>query len=331
MQYNLKTDELCLLYPEMLTSPRPYSNVSEYCLRDGDFVSKYLYARGIVDEMSDYELLSAVVEVLDRDTASFASRRIRTAINELCETDTSGMPAETIWELSARILDERARESIFDFDLDLLGVPMNDSLPESIGNTRILPVSCPFGVKSFDLSRIAMIDCRTNIEKEIDESSSVAIFFKGFEFAVPNEYTATKSLEKLQDGMKMTDKERPILLSQLCRSLILKCSVEGKRFMAFMPSSPDVRAMGEFARLIEYADDTIRSGRLDITVFAPDAVGLCFAQSLSRTRYKKITAETGICGNGCGCADVGHASYWGADTLNIKRASLSSTPAYIGK
>jgi hypothetical protein len=237
------------------------------------------------------------------------------------------MTAEEIWSLSARILDEKSADEILGVNVDEIGLPYSDKLPDRIGNAGVKRVACPFGIKGMELDTHAV----EGIERSLSASDSAAVFFGGFEFAIPNEYAAQKAAERLAGGGKLSHKEAPILASQLCRELAIRCADEGRELMAFMPPSPDVRSMGEFAAFLDYADGAIKRGRLNITVFASDAVGYCFANSVSAKKYKKITAETGICGNGCGCAGDEDAAYWGVDALNVKRASLASSPAFIGK
>ena len=61
--------------------------------------------------------------------------------------------------------------------------------------------------------------------------------------------------------------------------------------MFFLPSAPDVRSMGELEAFLEYIDGAMRENKLKITVFAPDAVGLCCASGVASTKYKKITEK----------------------------------------
>ena len=334
MEEIVKVDRLCLLPTDKLRSMRPYSNISEYCLRDGDAIEKYFLSRGEkceIDAMSDFELLSRTVELLADDKATFVSHRIRDAFNELCLVDTFEMAAEEIWSLSAEILDKMGACEIFDLKADEIGLPYSENMPKRIGNTAVKAVACPFGAKKFDLETWIARCGAEETEKALLSSDSVAIFFGGFEFATPNEYAAQRAIERLSSGGRLSHKESPILGSQLCRELALRCASEGKELMAFMPSSPDVRSMGEFAAFLDYVDGALRNDSLNVTVFASDAVGFCFANSITSKVYKKITAETGICGNGCGCAGKEDAEYWGVDALGVKRASLSSSPAFIGK
>ncbi len=307
-------------------------------MRDGDAVRRYLAARGIdVDSgnLSDYELFATVFEQIRTESDSFAARRIKGAIDGLFGFDTSVLSVDEIWTRSALVLDGKNAESLFLCDLETLGMPVipwiNEELPKAVGKTAIVPKYCPFGISGFDLDSTVKLasDVRHG---EIDPScSSVAVFCKGFEFEEPNEYVANKAEEKLREGRTASKKERAILSAQLLRKLTLNCADREKRLMVFLPSAPDVHSMGEFNRFLEYIDGVIRTEKLSITVYAPDAVGLCFALGLASLPYKKITADTGICGNGCGCAEAEAAAYWGADLTRLKRASLSSTPAFIGK
>ena len=168
------------------------------------------------------------------------------------------------------------------------------------------------------------------IESELDRTRHAAVFVAGFEFEKPNDYTASTAYEKLTAGVGLSDRERRVLSSQLCRRILLNAAENGQTVMVFLPSAPDVYSMGEWARLLDYIDITIKTGHLSVTLFAPDAVGLCFASSLVG-RYKKITADTGVCGSGCGAPLEEAARYWGIDKLPLKRASLSQSPAYVGQ
>lgn len=337
MNTEIKQDMLSLLNTEKLFSSRPYSNISEYCLRDGDAVKRFISSQvstADIDTVSDYELLVLTLEAMRKNKKAFVSKRIRQTLDCLCETDTEDMTAEEIWLKSSNVLDRKKAENLFSFDLDLIGIPAspncNDRLPNFIGKTKVISVACPFGTAYFDISKSAEI--KYNVYDTVASAHDcTAIFIKDFAFEEPNEYVAQKSYEKLCERKKLLDKEQAILSSQLVRKIILNCAKEGKELMLFVPAAPYLHSMCDLAKLLDYADSIIKEGNLRASIFASDAVGLCFASSVSAKQYKKITAAPGICGNGCGCAGEEDASYWGADSLALKRASLSSTPAFIGK
>lgn len=333
-----RNDMLCRLSFEELNAKRPYSNISEYCLRDNASLTVYLSAKGVradLDSCSDYELLSTFLKCAEQDGEAFVVNRIRGAIDSVCGGGTRGMSAEELWQASTEALARKSADELWNINADRLGIPRLPedkvkSLPTKIGKTYLSAVSCPFGTTCFDIE-LASKGCRYEEIESLAFGDSVAIFANGFEFEEPNEYVAGKAHEKLVGRKTLSDRERRVLGSQLCRRIMLAASKNEAPIMILLPTAPDVHSMGEISRMLDYLDEVPRAGRLDITLFGADAVGLCFAQAVASRGYKKITAATGICGSGCGCAGAEDAEYWGADSLHLKKASLSTTPAFIGQ
>lgn len=331
-------DMLCLLTAEKLNSTRPFSNITEYCLGDGNAVRSYLATRGdgeAPNDISDFDLFDRLWKHVRKDKGSFIADSVVRAIDALVGYDASSMSAEEIWSRSADVLETKSGSELFSFDLASLGVAVlpfyaNKALPDKIGETEIFPVICPLGTECFDISYAIRSTDYDGIASLVEGVDRVALFAGGFEFEEPNEYTARMAYEKLEAGKGLSDREKRVLASQIARIIFLNCAEAKKEVMVFLPPSPDVTSMGEYARLLGYADKVITKGYLTVTNFARDAVGLCFAASLEANEYKNITADTGICGNGCGTPDDNAAVYWGIEAFSTKRASLSSTPAFVG-
>lgn len=332
-------DMLCLLTAEKLNSTRPFSNITEYCLGDGNAVRSYLAMRGdreIPNDISDFDLFDRLWKHARTDKGSFVADSVIRAINALVGCDASAMSAEEIWSRSADLLDTKSGSDVFSFDLASLGVAVlpsdvNKALPDKIGETDIFPVVCPLGTECFDVSYAVGATDYDGIASLVEGVDRVALFGDGFVFEEPNEYTARVAYEKLAEGKGLSDREKRVLASQIARIILLNCAEAKKEVMVFLPPSPDVTSMGEYAKLLGYADKVITKGHLTVTNFARDAVGLCFAASIEAVSYKNIAADTGICGNGCGIPDDNAAVYWGVEAFPTKRASLSSTPAFIGR
>ena len=96
----------------------------------------------------------------------------------------------------------------------------------------------------------------------------------------------------------------------------------------FLPLAPDVRSMGEVAVLLDYIDES--NIRVNVTIYAGDAVSLCMAQAIVEKKYKNITAATGLSGNGSSIFKENIANCWGTDCSSIeRRASLAKTAAHL--
>ena len=334
----IKQDLISLLPIEKLKVTRPFSNITEYCLGDKSASEDFLAACGMHEKraLSDFERFREVWNEAVRRRESRFGSVLHQAVSELLGTDAHTLSPEEIWSLSADILDNLGADKLFSFDLDLLGVALSpgqrsDSLPLRLGKTELCPVACPLGLSRFDPLPSIRLKGYRDFESLWEGYDSVAIFAKAFVYREPNEYVAMKAYKKLSNAQSLSNTESEVLNSQLCRIVTHSCARKNKSLMIVLPTAPDVTSMGECARLLEYIDGTIREGRLFVTIFAPDAVGLCFAMSIAAREFKNITAVTGICGNGCGTPNDECAEYWGVKSLPIARASLASTPAFIGK
>lgn len=325
-----KEDRLCLLNPELLRSPYPFSNITEYCLGDRSIILSYLRLRAVdVDGLfSDYDLFCAVWNEIKNDS-SHTAHSIRSSIERLIGEIDNNMSADQVWTAAADLFSQEKKLSVPNLGrLGIAVLPGQDValMPERLCNTELVPVICPFGKTNFDYKMIRQRD----VGELLRGYESVAVFAMGLEFEQPNQYMSDRAEEKLAVGQKLTDKEKRILSSQLFRAVALECSERKKELMIFLPPSPHISSMGELCKTLDYIDGVLTGESLRITVFAGDAVSMCFAASLKGKGYKKITAATGLCGNGCGLPDESCAKYWGIDEFPASRASLANSPAYIG-
>ena len=326
-------DRLCLMSKESYFSLRPFSNIFEYCFGDRDAVLSYLVLRGrdVAPLRSDFELFKAVWDE-SAESGSSVAMSIKNAVEGLLGNNICAMGAEEVWSAAADILSEKTGKTLFLPDLDEIGIAVlpNENavwIPDVLGSAKTVPTVCPFGTVRFDAEYFP-IHCSAS--SVIERFTRVAVFAKGYIFEEPNEYIALRTAEKLSLGQKVSNRESNLLSSQLFRSVAIGCAREGKELMLFLPPAPDVISMGQLASMLEYLDATAGSDTLSVTIFACDAVGICFASSLMERKYKKITAVTGLSGNGCGIPDESYAGYWGLDRFPIIKASLSRTPAFIG-
>lgn len=325
-----KEDKLCLLNPDLIHSEYPFSNITEYCLGDREAVLSYLRCREVsVDKLySDYNLFCAVWNEIKKDS-SFTACSIKSSVERLLDVTVDNMSAESAWSIAAELLLQKKNLAVS--HLDRVGIAVlprqnTDVLPKSLGSAELVPVICPLGISHFDHKMIRQSDIREGLRG----FESAAVFAMGFEFEEPNEYVAKKAEDKLSVGQKLTDKERRILSSQLLRAVVIECASQKKELMIFLPPSPCVSSMGEVDKALDYIDGVLGVDHLLLTVFACDAVSICFAASLKGKDYKNITAAIGLCGNGCGLPDERSAEYWGIGGFPIAKASLARSPAYIG-
>ena len=334
--YNIKEDMLCLLSAESISSMSSLSNISEYCLRNNSAVKRYLLQKGsagryVSGVCSDFELLCEFLRLAREDKNSGVVKACLHAMEELMGRDIYRISCDELWKISSEIIERMYGKSILP-GLDRLGMAITcaeEELPKKVGNTELISVACPAGIGKFD------IDVRnvegTSFGRLLEKGGKVALFMGGFEFAEPNEYMALRAQDKLLGGSVLSDNERRIFNSQLCRNIFKHCFDAQKDIMIFLPEAPDVHSMGESARLLDYIDRAGFEGKVRVSVFAGDAVGLCFASSLLSKKYKNIAADTGICGNGCGIPDADCAEYWGVGHFPKKRASLAVSPAFLCK
>ena len=157
-----------------------------------------------------------------------------------------------------------------------------------------------------------MSELETKLFKNLSASESCALFFEGFRFVEPNEYTAEKAYAKYRQEQSLSYNEVDILKSQLLRITFMTAAELCKEMMIFLPDAPDVKSMGAVAEMLEYIDKC--SIKCNATIFSGDEVSLCMSRAMLGKGYKNITAATGVVGNGSVCD---------------KRASLARTPARL--
>ena len=320
---------------------KTYTNISEYYLRGDGAVLSLLRSVGQPFEIgSDFDLLTSFLKACREKHLcdSSCGRAFSEIVKKLIgEENAFSLHADEIWMRTSKALledENKLRASVASSGLESVGVCVGaddefDAHFVRCGSVDISPVLCPFGTESVSLDTI---NKRKSIESifdnDIHTSDSIALFFEGFSFEIPNEYSAFKAYEKHMLDQTLSYKEADILKAQLIRQILLLASKNQKETMMFLPSAPDVRAMGEVAALVDYIDESNIKG--NVTIYAGDAVGLCMAQSIAGKKRKNITAATGISGNGSCLPDKDIAAYFGVSGIE-KRASLSKTAAGLIK
>ena len=338
-------DKLCLIPYGDIILDKTYTNIGEYFLRAEETTLSFLRAFGSTFEGgSDFELLSEFLKVCkEKDLCDSAlAVRFSITVKKLIDAaDVFSMSAEEIWTRTsdALLLEDKnkLRAAIAASGLESVGVSMSaddefDPHFVRCGKTDISPVFCPFGIESVSLDTIKDAKNLNQIEKKLAESisfcDSIALFFNGFSFEVPNEYSASKTCEKLALGQSLSYKESDILKAQLLRMTALAAAENQKDIMMLLPLAPDVSSMGAVNELLDYIDEI--GSRIGITVYAGDAVSLCMARAIAGKKYKNIIAATGVSGNGNEVIQKDILSYWGAKEARIESfASLAKTAAGI--
>ena len=342
------TDRLCLISYRDIEADKTYSNISEYLLRENRSVSGFLSSNGaderiLSGEASDYELFSAIVDICREENVSESAvaLTINAVIKEIAgEGYGLADGAEVLWRVTSdRLHEKKLRALISERKIERLGIPIMlgerfDSHFAAIKNKSLIPVACPLGVKSASFETINRAGGLENAEKImsdlVSQAEETALFFNDADFDIPNEYAASKAMEKLCLGQKPTNKEATMLASQLMRMTMLAAAGQGKEIMLFLPPAPQIKSMGAVAELLDYMDGLYCYDKLRVTLFGGDAVSLCMARSIAEKRYKKITAVAGICGNGSIMPDKSSARYWGfSGEAKENYASLAPTPALL--
>lgn len=322
------TDSLCLIPSCEIMLDRTYTNISEYFLRNDRSVSYFLRTFGaeekvIVGECSDFELLSAFLKICRQNSVedySVFKSFCRVVENLVGETDI--FDATDLWiKTSETLIKEKnkLRATIASSELESIGVPIlpNEDFDVHFARCGIVeakPVLCPFGTNSVSMDTLwkakNLQELEIKISQKLSASDSCAVFFEGFRFIEPNEYSAEKAYAKYRQEQSLNYNETDILKSQLLRITAKAAEELGKEIMIFLPDAPDVKSMGETAELLEYID---KCGiKCNTTIFAGDKVSLCMSRAMVGKGYKNITAATGFIGNG---------------SIDGKRASLARTPA----
>jgi hypothetical protein len=348
---NLQTDRLCLIPYADILNDKQYSNVGEYLLRPSPEVSKFLILSSADDrvvrgECSDFDLLCAFLEAATvcGGRASAVVKNFEKAVSRLLgHGSVLSMTADQIWleSLEKLALDEnRTVNLIARSGLQKIGIPI--SVEDYAKHTKTLfcgdvemdLVGCPFGTQnvSFDT-----VDLNCSFEKLCERlfnfASSIskcALFFDDFSFEKPNEYGASIAYEKLSSGQKLSSKESAMLSSQLMRVVSRAVCKSKGELMIFLPAAPNLASMWGAQNFVEYLDDGAIDEKLNVTIFARDAVGACMSAAMAGKRYKKIAAVTGMCGNGSGMPDVSASEYWGCGIMTFSnRASLAANAGYL--
>ena len=345
LREELMEDRLCLIPYSEIEFDKTYTNISEYFLRGNRAVNLFLATNGADEKIafgqcSDYELLSAFMKIsAEKGTDKSAiENTFYRVVNELIGEKIADI--DDVWtKTSEALIDKKLRERISFSKAKKIGVPVlpNEYFDEhfvSVKGVDIKPVFCPFGTQNVShdtfCSDCSLEDIKETIEDQMACSTSIAVFFSGFKFEKPNEYSASKAYEKYRAGQALLNKEQALLTSQLLRTTALSAAEIGKELMIFLPYAPDVMSMGAAAEFIDYIDDSLSNKKLKASVFGGDAVSLCMAESIAGKKYKNITAVTGICGNGSDMPDLSSATYWGFGEKTLQNyASLATTPALL--
>lgn len=338
-------DRLCLIPYSEIEFDKTYTNISEYFLRKNRSVNLFLATNEadekiVLGQCSDYELLSAFMKIsaekgTDKSAIEHTFARV---VSELIGEKITDI--DDVWiKTSEALINKKLRERISFSRAKKIGVPVlpNEYFDEhfvSVKGVDIEPVLCPFGTQNVSLDAFcgnySLEDIKETIVDQMACSTSVAVFFSGFKFEKPNEYSASKSYEKYRAGQALLNKEQALLTSQLLRMTALSAAEIGKELMIFLPYAPDVVSMGAAAEFLDYIEDSLSNKKLKASVFGGDAVSLCMAEAMSAKRYKNITAVTGICGNGSDMPDLSSAAYWGFGEKTLQNyASLATTPALL--
>jgi hypothetical protein len=341
-------DKLCLIPYSDIELDKTYTNISEYFLRGNCAVSAFLAASGADDrficgDCSDFDLLRIFLKACNDENAyasAVAQAFDRVVMSLIGEISAFSIDADTLWMNTSEALTEnKLRSMLATSGLEEIGVPVLptesfDSHFSAVKGISLAPVACPLGIKnvSFNTFESAeeLSDARDMILDSISAANSCAVFASDLSFEKPNEYTAAKAYEKYLAGQNLLNKEKAILASQLLRITALASSELDREMMIFLPTAPDVKAMGAISEFVDYIDGCDLKNKLKLSVFGGDAVGLCMAASIAGKRYKNITAVTGICGNGSDVSYVDVAKYWGYGVSSIENyASLAKTPALL--
>ena len=337
-------DRLCLIPYRDIILDKTYTNIGEYFLRGDSAIFRLLRAVGVSpDDRSDFELLSLFLKACNENFLcdSSVGRYFSKVVGKLIgEENVFEISAEELWiRTSDALLEDKnkLRATIASSGLESVGSSIEpyeefDAHFARCGAVDISPVLCPFGTDNVSLDTIAKVkelsEVKNVFNTNMSRYDSVALFFNDFSFEIPNEYSASKAYEKYILGQTLSYKDADVLKSQLLRMALVSASENKKDVMMFLPLAPDVRSMGEVSALIDYIDES--NIKINLTVYAGDAVGVCMAQAIAGNKYKNITAATGVSGNGSCETEKDIVSYWGAGELALeRRASLAKTVAHL--
>ena len=346
-------DSICLIPPEHFLSDKSYSNVVEFAFRT-KIISDYLRLSGAESRASDgvgsdYDILVSLVDSFRKnsDSSSRIYRYFSRVLLECFNIDAKRVinreiSVDELWKTTSDALMKRentlwgiiSRSELCEI---CVAAPPFDlyELPENIGNVSIKSAVCPLGVNGEGILDTTKTDSFESLRLSIDsavkraEKCAVLLCELDFEFAVPNLYTSSIAYDKIKRGLSLRDNEKMMLRTQLLRDVITSCAEHEKELMLVLSDASNVKGMYQTEQLLGYMDDCLQKP-ISIVMFACDVVGFSFAISHESKRYKKITVEAAIGGNDRYLM-TDDAKYFGVGALPERMASLSDTPAYLGK
>lgn len=346
-------DSICLIPPEYFIADKSYSNIVEFAFRNS-IISDYLRASHTFDRIrdgncSDFDVLTNLIDHFRKnsDTASRAYRYFSRVLSECFDVDAkdvvSGIvSAEAIWHDTADALLKR-ENTLFGIisrgELDSIGVAQTPweykSLPDKIGNTKLVGVMCPLGARKKSVLDEApcddFADLRGYLERFAAAHDNAVLFDElDFEFCEPNLYASSLAYEKYRKGMTLKNSELNILKTQLLRDTFFSCAENEGQLFLILPDASNVSILYQTEQLLDYIDGCI-SMPVKTVLFAQDVVGFSFALARQAKGYKKITVEAAIGGDDRYLMNDDDVKYWGVGRMPDRMASLSDTPAYIGK
>ena len=340
-------DLICLIPPEHIAGDKSYSNIAEFAL-DVGILKEYISVYGKGDlplNCSDYDIFRRFITCV-RENGDSSSRaylyfdRMLELSLGISASDVISGDIDEVWSESAKRLLKREntlRGIISRSAFDSVGIAISPwetaDLPDKLGDTEIKRIVCPLGVRGksvIDLGGFANLSELCDYVKGTGEDDCAVFMGElDFEFEKPNLYAASAAYERIVRGQTPKNSDLNILKTQLLRELMLFCAQQERGVMLVLPTAQNVKMMYQTEQLLGYLDEILELP-LNITLFAPDAVGFSFALAVAGKTYKKITAEAAICGNDCHFISDNEIRYWGSGGSIEKRASLATTPAHLG-
>lgn len=347
-------DIISLIPPNHIINDKRYGNIADFALRT-DILRRYLTLcepdeRIRSGNCSDYDIFRAFIECARKN--SDRSSRTYLYFDEVMknvlgisadELIFGALDSDELWTRVAMALlkDENSLWGIISRSpLESLGVALapweKSELPENIGNTEIKRIVCPLGVRGksiFEAVSFADFDeLSAYIRESVKDSDGCAIFIDelDFEFQKPNPYISAMTYNKIQKGLPIKASEMNILKTQALREVILSSAGADREVYFVISSASSIKNLYQTEQLIDYIDESARE-RVNVTLFAPDAVGYSFALSMKAKNYEKITADAALCGTDCYFITEAEAKYFGVGAMPEKMASLSATPAPFGR
>ena len=253
------------------------------------------------------------------------------------------LSVEELWRSSSQLLLKQENSLlglIENSNLDTLCVATSPScdetVEESIGKTKLKKILCPLGLteQPFNLFEKyqSFEELQASIRAFCEREGEGAIFPDAleFEFEKPNPYVAKAAYEKQKNAQTLKYSELKNLKTQLCRDVIEAFASKGEAVWFVLHKNANFNIMYQTEQLLDYIDQC-DFAPIKIFLCVNDLVGLNFASSMIKKRYKKITVEAALGGNDCCQIDGDALKYWGHGKLPKSFATLSKTPASFAK